>query len=687
MRLPALRLRRLFVLAFVVLAWAATAHAQPTATFRSSTRLVVHAVTVTDARGNVVEGLTANDFVVTENGERQEIAFVEFQRLDDTRATEPAPEPAEVRPPARTSDAAPQALSAGPFPNRRLLVFYFDLSAMPIFDQLRAVADARKYVDSQLTVSDLVAIMAFQNGAVRIRQDFTNSRAKLTAALDAVIGSDDNGDGLPDTAPGASEFGQNDAEFRIFNTDRQLAALQTAVALLRGIRDRKTLIFFAGRLRLNGIDNAAQLRATTSAAVAANVTLNPVDTRGLIATAPLGDATQRPDASSLFTGEMAQSRISAHQRSLDVLFALADDTGGKASIESNDLVRGIGAAASAAGSHYLVGYYSRNIQQDGRFRRVHVTVPSHASAVVSTRAGYFGERTFGKTSAADRERQLEDAMRLELPLTDLPLSLEVNYFQVSQAEYFVPVTVKIPGREIDLGTKGRATQAMLDVIGEVRDAHGITVQNVRDLIKVPLDEQTAQRLASRSVDYQTGFTLLPGSYVLKLLARDARSGRIGTFETKFVVPNLERETTRTPMSSVVLSGQRVPLQNAAFRTNRNAATDAADPLILDNQKLVPSVTRVFSRARDLHVLFQAYRRSGPPRSLAVVVAFYRDGNLVSTVPLVVGDTNAAPRSTIPVHLAVPLAALTPGAYEVQVSLLDPGANTAAFWRAPILVVP
>src|SRR6202035_1418151 len=106
-------------------------------------------------------------------------------------------------------------------------------------------------------------------------------------------GDDLNGDGIPDsTLDTGTAFGQDDAEFNIFNTDRQLSALQTAVSMVRPYPEQKSLVYFSSGLQLNGVDNQAQLRATTNAAIKANVMLFPVDARGLVASAPLGDATQ-----------------------------------------------------------------------------------------------------------------------------------------------------------------------------------------------------------------------------------------------------------------------------------------------------------------------------------------------------------------------------------------------------------
>ena len=98
-------------------------------------------------------------------------------------------------------------------------------------------------------------------------------------------------------------FGQDDSEFNIFNTDRQLAALQTA-ARFGQLSEKKALIYFASGLRLNGLDNQAQLHATVNAAIRAAVSFWPIDARGLVAEAPLGDATQgSPGKQGIYSGD------------------------------------------------------------------------------------------------------------------------------------------------------------------------------------------------------------------------------------------------------------------------------------------------------------------------------------------------------------------------------------------------
>jgi VWFA-related protein len=666
--------------------------------FRSGTRLVVEPVSVKDRNGKPIEGLAAKDFSLTEDGEAQTISFVEYQQLpagrDPVSPDVPRPASAGAAQTAPDAPVVPQISVPPPgdtrYRDHRLLVLYFDLTLLPPSDLLRACAAARTYVERQMSASDLVAVIAFKGGAVRVKQDFTASQGQLLAVIqDLIFGEDKDGDGIPDTEPGTA-FGQDDGEFGIFTTDRQLAALQTAVSMLRPIAEQKSLVYFSSGLRLNGTDNQAQLRATVNAAVRANVVIHTIDARGLVAQAPLGDATvASPGGLSMFNGQQANTVVSRFQRSQDSLYALARDTGGKAFFDSNDLSQGIVQAADAMSSYYLIGYYSTHTADDGRFRRVRVSLNNGLSADLSYRQGYFADKTFAKFTATDKERQLEDALMLENPITDITMAMEVNYFQLNRAQYFIPVAVKIPGSELALARRGGAKRTVIDFIGEVKDDYGYTQQNLRDKLEITLSEDTASQLSSRPIQIEIGFTLLPGKYVIKLLARDAETGRMGTYQAPFTVPNLEREVRQLPISSVVLSSQRVPLNDALYNVKQKLPADTVNPLVVDGQKLMPSVTRVFSRSRDLFVFLQAYERgAASTQPLVAFVTLYReDTQVFQTAPLIVSDGMDPRSKAVPVRFSVPIESVAPGRYDCQVTVLEPGGKKAAFWRAPIVIAP
>ncbi len=317
-----------------------------------------------------------------------------------------------------------------------------------------------------------------------------------------------------------------------------------------------------------------------------------------------------------------------------------------------------------------------------------MTVRQGINGTAAHRQGYFADKEFAKMSGADKERQLEDALMLDNPITDIPIALEVNYFQLNRAEYFVPVSVKIPGSELALAKKGGAQKTVIDFIGEVKDSYGNTIQNLRDHHDISLTSQTAAQWVARPIHFETGFTLLPDKYVIKLLARDAVTGRIGTYQTAFTVPNLNREETRVPISTVVLSAQREPLANAIANVRQKVDSNIGNPLVFEGQKLIPSVTRVFSKSRDMFVFLQAYQRDVTEmRPLVAFVSFYRDNvKVMETAPLPVTEGLDPKSKAVPMRFSIPLDKIGTGKYDCKVSVLDPLGNKVAFWRAPIVVL-
>jgi hypothetical protein len=214
--------------------------------------------------------------------------------------------------------------------------------------------------------------------------------------------------------------------------------------------------------------------------------------------------------------------------------------------------------------------------------------------------------------------------------------------------------------------------------------------NLRDKVDVKLSGATAAELAKRPIQYDTGFTLLPGKYRIKFLARDSETGHMGTYEMNFVVPNLNKEQARIPISSVVLSSQRVDMRDALFTAGKDKGQQAhaASPLVQDGQKLIPSVTRVFSKGKEMYVFLEAYQHApDPPHPIAAFVTFFRDGQRVfETAPLEATAAAANRLKTIGLKFTFPIDRLDEGEYLCQVTVLDAVSKRAAFWQAPIVLV-
>jgi VWFA-related protein len=678
-----------------------------------TSQLVVETVVAKDKQGHFINGLSAKDFTITEDGVPQNIRFCEHEVLPTDSEALPPLEDENItiyKRLTRTSVAPEDTerdTGKSRYQGRRLIVLYFDMTTMPPEDQLRAITAAETFVRKQMTAADLISIMRYQGGSVDVLQDFSADRNHLLSILQTMLVGE--GQGMQDSLDDASSadtgaaFGQDDSEFNVFNNDRQLSALQTAAQMLAGMNEKKSLIYFASGVRLHGIDNQAQLHATVDAAIRAGVTFWPVDARGLVATAPLGDATQgSPGGQAMYTGASAQAVSDNFQQSQDTLYSLAADTGGKALLDNNDLTRGITQAQRAVTDYYVLGYYTSNTAQNGHFRKIKLTLNSDASASLDYRQGYYANKDFSHFNETDKERQLEDALMLGDPVTELTVSMEINYFQLNHAEYYVPLVVKIPGRELALAKKMGSEHTVIDFVCEIKDDFGgTTVSNIRDSVNIKLSDQTAAQLAHQPIEYDAGVTLLPGHYTIKFLARDDETGRIGTFQTSFAIPNLNKVTTQIPISSVVLSSQRLSTGDALYNTVRGkqaAKNAAADPLVQDGQKLIPSVTRVFKADKELYVFLQAYSAPATPagstatapqsKPIVGYVSLYSEGQLAFTSKLLaVAPLPNTRLGVTPFVFTLSLGTLKAANYECQVTLLDAEQHRVAFWQGPLRVVP
>ena len=679
--------------------------------FEATTQLVIINVSAKDKGGNPIENLKPSDFTVTEDGKPQEVKVFEYQRLEESPLPPPAPALAARPAPQPASPAEPAAPVAAPavqptitpakpgeirYKDSRLLVLYFDFQGMPTDDQIRAQQGALKFLSTQMTPADTVAVMSY-TGELKVLQDFTTDRdvlarviRKLVVGEASEMANTVSDESAEDTG---AAFTADDSEFNIFNTDRQLTSLASAVKMLSSLPEKKALVYFASGVARSGIDNDAQLRATINAAIRSNVAIYPADARGLVATAPAGNANRGSGGGAgnrgNFSGGAGRAMAGNLQGSQDTLYALAADTGGKAFLDNNDLSMGVAQAQKDIASYYILGYYSGNTAMDGKYRRIKVQLSGNLSAKLDYRTGYFASKQFKQFNSSDRERQLEEALMLGDPITDLTVALETDYFRMAQDRYYVPLSIKLPGADLELAKRGGAQSTRLDFIGQVRDSKGRLAATVRDFITVKLTADTAAELTKRTVAYDAGFALQPGSYTLKFLARENETGKIGTFETKFTIPDLTVDEGRLPISSVVLSNQREKMTNTVGSAGPNRRLFNFNPLASNGERLVPSVTRVFRKDQEMYVFLEAYEPNAEAtQPIVATLGLYRGKvKAFETEPLRVTEGLHPLTKAVPVRFSFPLGKLEPGRYICQVSVLNPSSRRFAFWRAPVVLLP
>jgi VWFA-related protein len=667
-----------------------------TMTVRSE--IVLTNVVVRDKKtGEVVKGLKASDFTILENGKPQKIASFDYQNVDSAAVLN---EKTTVSGKATIAQMLNRDFAADPkeLRDHRLIVMFFDISSMQPEDIDRAAEAARDYINKKMQPADLVSMVSLNTG-LSMDQDFTSDKAALLKAVGKYDGSDSTGfaagneGGTSDgTSDDGSSFTADDSEYNALNTDRELYAIRTIAKTLERVDQRKSMLYFSGGLTRQGIENQASMRAATNAAVRANMAIYAVDSRGLQALPPVGDASKGSlRGTSAYSGAAMQSQLNSNFGSQETLGTLASDTGGKLFTDSNDFAPAFQQIQHDTEAYYIVGFHAANQARDGSYRHLTVKV-NRADVKIDYRPGYYAPADFQHAKTEDRELQLSEQLKSDLPASDVAMYLQALYFRMDENKFFVPVSLIVPGSQIPFVKNGDRDKANIDVIGQVKNAQGIIVGNVRDTVKLALD--AAQQVQRKNIQYSTGFTLAPGRYHLKFVVRENQTGRMGSFETDLQVPDMKKSLMK--LSSIVLSSQRTP----------NTAKKAVSPLVRDGVEWIPNVPHVFRQDQHLYFLYEVYdpakqkgtaepapapglgRREGGPVRVLTSIEFLSGGVKVYETPLVEATTiNTPERSAVAFQFDVPLAQLKPGTYVCQVNVIDDAGGSFSFPRMALILQP
>jgi len=663
--------------------------------FKVETDVVLVNVVVRDKSGAIVRGLKQEDFTISEDGKAQRIASFDFEQTE-TQAVPPPAQAVLVSPRAIPKAAPVKPNDKLEFRDRRIIVLFFDLTSMQPEEIERAVKAGQKFVDKQMTPADMVAVISLAS-SLQVNQDLTSDHDLLNKALARLNPSSAGGfdSGLTGdtegTADTAQPFTPDDTEYNIFNTDRRLEALQSLADSLSRIEQKKSVIYFSSGMDKTGIENQSQLRNAINRAVRGNVAIYPMDMRGLQAITPGGEAQQASlRGTSPYSGASVRNAFDSNFSTQETLVTLAADTGGRAFLDSNDFSAVFTKVQDDTSAYYVLGYRSSNPARDGRFRKITVKT-SVPNVKIEFRKGYYAPRDCAQANKDDREQQLVDELGSELSSTDLDVFLSAAFFRLGESRFYVPVSLVVPGSEIPFTNSGDKDKATLDIIGVVRDELQRPVGNVRDTVKLNLDE--SQQVRRKNVQYQAGFTLPPGKFHVKFVLRENQSGRLGSFETDIVIPDYKREKAPLKLSSVVMGTQ---IQNAAKRKS------SENVLAKDGAELIPNVLHVFSPAQHLYFYYEVYDPTkcgtaapgcaqtapfkGTHIHLLTSIQFFQGKTKAYETPLVEAHQLTAPdRKAAVFQFDVPLLQLKPGLYTCQLTVIDDAAGTFAFPRLALLV--
>ncbi len=655
---------------------------EPAATFKTETRLVPVDVVVMDKKGNYVRDLTKKDFKVYEDSKEQELTTFSFG--SDPNAPESA--------------------------KQRYLVLFFDNSTMNYGDQMRARAEAAKFIDANAGPERLMAVVNF-GGSLVISQNFTANadrlKAAVTGARSSAVSPNMGGGG----AAGGGLGGRTMGGMGGFGARDVILALRSMADNLQDIPGRKILILFTSGFPLrNNAELMSELTATIDRCNRSNVAIYPIDVRGLVAgPLRLGGALMAPPAGPEGTPEGAPMpsfmrelgialalnpvlRIAAFQRAggssggstggsvggsggaggaragspgssagtashgstgtgtgttgsrgsgtsgtssgkaggggaaapvvagsprtimphipegvsanQDMMYALANGTGGFVIVNTNDLLKGMESIGKEQNEFYFLGYAPPE-SKEGSCHTIHVKVDRGGTSV-RARSGYCNVKSKDELAGKPIETQLESRVTGAQAAT-VAAPLQAAYFYSGANTARVAVSLAIPASAVKFEKVKGKYHGEINVLGiAYRSANDVGAR-FSDTVKLDYDKkEEVEEFASKPYHYENQFEVSPGKYNLKVVFNSGGEN-FGKQEMPLSIDTFDGEeysmSALVPTTEFHQMGQNDPLMNSKIDAD---LIEGKTPMIAGPYEFTAPAAYHFKPDSKVAVYFEIY---------------------------------------------------------------------------------
>jgi VWFA-related protein len=703
----------------------------PSATFQVEVNYVDIDAVVTDERGNFVSDLTRDDFELLDDGRPQEISA--FSLVD-------IPMPAAgARPPAAPAISDVKS-NAEPISGRLYVIVLDDLNVAPL--RTKVVVDAaRQFIERHFGANDMAAI-TYTSGRTDGAQEFTSERARLLAAIDKFQGrklrstviekadqyfqqhlkelelnrpdpdDPDAPGGPPKSATvrgpmGFSDITTDPDDFeRSHRAQQVLGALKRLAEVMGGIRGRrKAVVMFSEGIDypiydIFGSQGATSVIAATRDAIAAaaraNVSFFAVDPRGLVGMT--SETIELNAAADPHLGFDARGLLADMYLSQDSLRTLADETGGYAAVNANNVGTALDRIVRANSRYYVLGYYPNDARRDGRFHKIEVRV-KRPGLRVSARKGYVSprvlsaedqlkqererERARGRAGTAETSTELREILTQPLQRNGLTMTVQAAPFRGASRQASVAVAVEVDASRLHFTEQPNKTFAdsielSLFALDERGRQHGGTFYQ----FNLTLRPETFERVRGSIVRMNPRIELPAGRYQLRVGVRESGAGEMGSVFYDLTVPDYRAR-------GIALSG--LLLTDQAARTQFTPQPDQELPA--DSLPAPATSRRTFSRNDVLRVFAELYDNvdSRNAARIEVVTSLVGEGGAAafSSRETFGGGTGRDVKSSrIPIAKEIPLTGLKPGAYVLRVEARAlGGAARPASRETALTIVP
>jgi VWFA-related protein len=612
----------------------------PPVTFRSEVNYVEVDAVVRDGQGRFVRDLRQGDFQVFEDGVPQTVTAFSLIDIPVTLSDRALFLPEDLEPDVRSNTGPPEG---------RLYVLLLDDIHTDAMRSVRVRQAARQFIERNLGANDLAAVIQ-TSGRSDGAQDFTNSRRLLTRAVDSFMGRKlrsptlNKIDSYNLTRGGSQSATIADAEQaeRMHNARSMLTTLRSLSDWLAGIRGRrKAVIFVSEGIDYNIWDNAgpssttingvnvlsrgdgsllvSEMRDVIAAATRANVSIYAIDPRGLHF--PGDEAMQisglPADAEALGIGVFAlQDELRMSQ---DTLRGISEETGGFASVSSNDFSTAFERIVDANSTYYVLGYYSTNDRRDGRYRKIEVRL-NRPGLDVNARKGYVAAR--GRTAvekaieaSAGTSRELRDALNSPLQESALKMAVFAMPLKGPASKAAIGIVTQFSGRQFAFTEKGGKFADRLEMSYVAINKQGKLTDGKRDVVDLSLRPETYQRVLEDGFRVLARMELPPGTYQLRVAAK-ASAGGTGSVHYDLAVPDF----SKAPLS---ISGIAVTSKTAGGVPTAGSIPDLGNAL-----PAPPTTARAFPAGDELAVLAEIYDNQGAqPHSVEIAATLKAEGRV------------------------------------------------------------
>ncbi len=578
------------IVASASLLGAAQQQPSSSATFQVEVDFVDVDAVVTDERGNFVNDLTRNDFELLDDGKPQEIST--FSLVDI-----PLPS-AGARLPATSAVLSDVKSNAEPISGRLYVIVLDDLNVAPLRTKV-VVNAARQLIERHFGPNDMAAI-TYTSGRTDGAQEFTSERAVLLAAIDKFQGrklrstviekadqyfqqhlkeleinqpNPDDPDaptGPPRSGTVRGPIGYSDIttdpdDFeRGHRAQQVLGALKRLAEIMGGIRGRrKAVVMFSEGIDYPIYDIFGSQAATTvmtatrdaiAAAARANVSFFSVDPRGLVGMT--SEAIELNAAADVHLGFDAKGLLADMYLSQDSLRTLAEETGGYAAVNSNNVTTALNRIVRLNSTYYVLGYYPKDARRDGRFHKIEVRT-RRPGLRVTARKGYVSprvvspedrsrqererERARGRAGGVQTSNELREILNHPLQRNGLTMTVHAAPFKGAAREASVAVAIEVDASRLHFTEEPNKTFADgVELSLYALDERGRQQGGSFYQFNLALRPDTYERVRGSIVRLNPRMTLPPGRFQLRVGVRETGAGEMGSVFYDLQVPDYTR---------------------------------------------------------------------------------------------------------------------------------------------------